>query len=43
MLQKLKSKAVKLRLSGMEDLLKLLEDNPEDPDIKEIDIKTLVK
>jgi hypothetical protein len=43
MIQKLKSKAAKLRLSGMEDLLKLLEENPDDPDIKEVDIKALVK
>ncbi len=43
MLQKLKSKAAKLRLSGMEDLLKLLESDPENSDIHEIDIKSLVK
>lgn len=43
MLQKLKSKAAKLRLSGMEDLLKLLQENPDHPDINEIDVKTMVK
>jgi hypothetical protein len=31
MMQKLKSKAVKMRLSGMEDLLKLLENEPDNP------------
>jgi hypothetical protein len=43
MLQKLKSKAAKLRLSGMEDLIKLLEEDPDHSDINEIDIKSLVK
>lgn len=43
MLQKLKSKAAKLRLSGMEDLLKVLEENPDHPDISEIDVKAMVK
>ena len=43
MIQKLKSKAAKLRLSGMEDLLKLLETDPDNSDINEVDIKALVK
>lgn len=43
MLQKLKSKAAKLRLSGMEDLLKMLEEDPENSDLNEIDIKAMVK
>lgn len=43
MLQKLKSKAAKLRLSGMDDLLKLLEENPDHFDINEVDIKAMVK
>jgi hypothetical protein len=30
-MQKLKSKAAKMRLSGMEDLLKLLETEPDNP------------
>ena len=41
--QKLKSKAAKLRLAGMEDLLKLLEEDPQNGDICQVDIKALVK
>ncbi len=41
--QKLKSKAAKLRLAGMEDLLKLLEEDPQNGDISQVDIKALVK
>ena len=34
--QKLKSKAVKLRLSGLEDLLKMLSEDENNPEIEEI-------
>ena len=43
MSQKLKSKAIKLRLSGMEDLLALLEADPNNPDLGEIEIGKLLK
>jgi len=36
MSQKLKSKAVKLKLSGMEDLLELLTNDPNNSEIGEI-------
>ena len=41
--QKLKSKAVKMRLSGLEDLLQLLTDDPESPDISDITMAPLLK
>ena len=41
--QKLKSKAVKLRHSGLEDLLQLLTDDPESPDLSDIVIAPLLK
>jgi hypothetical protein len=43
MMQKLKSKAAKMRLSGMEDLLALLENDPDHPDIAEIVMPGLLK
>ena len=41
--QKLKSKAVKMRLSGLEDLLQLLTDDPESPDLSDITMAPLLK
>ena len=43
MSQKLKSKAVKLRLSGMQDLLALLENDENNPDLGEVEIGKLLK
>ena len=43
MAQKLKSKAVKMRLSGLEDLLALLTDDPNSPDIDEVSLTALLK
>ena len=43
MSQKLKSKAVKMRLSGMEDLLALLADDPMSSEIDEISLPGLLK
>ena len=43
MSQKLKSKAVKLRLSGFEDLLNLLENDPSHEDLLEIEIGKFLK
>ena len=41
--QKLKSKAVKLRLSGMEDLLKLLEEDENNEQLLDIEINKFLK
>lgn len=43
MSQKLKSKAIKMRLSGMEDLLVLLQEDPNSPDMSEVEIGKLLK
>lgn len=43
MTQKLKSKALKLRLSGLEDLQNLLEDKPDHPDLEEVEMSKLLK
>lgn len=43
MLQKLKSKAPKIRLSGLEDLLKMLTEDPENSDLAEVSIANLLK
>lgn len=43
MAQKLKSKAVKMRLSGLEDLLALLTDDPTSSEIDEFSIATFLK
>ena len=43
MSQKIKSKAVKLRLSGFEDLLTLLSDDPNNPDLLDVEIGKLLK
>jgi hypothetical protein len=43
MTQKLKSKAAKMRLSGMQDLLELLENNPNSSEVGEIQIVGLLK
>ena len=41
--QKLKSKAFKLRLSGLEDLLALIETDPQNPDCFEMEMTKLLK
>ena len=41
--QKLKSKAFKLRLSGLEDLLALIETDPQNPDCFEVEMTKLLK
>ena len=43
MAQKLKSKAPKMRLEGLSDLLELLTNDPENPDVLEITITSLLK
>ena len=43
MAQKLKSKAAKMRLSGIEDLLALLTDDPNSSDISEVSLTALLK
>lgn len=43
MLQKLKSKVHKLRLSGMEDMLKMLNEDPDNADLGEVSLSNLLK
>lgn len=43
MSQKLKSKAVKMRLSGLDDLIELLTNDPNSPEILEITMASLLK
>ena len=43
MSQKLKSKAVKLRMSGLEDLLGLLQEKPDHPDCQDIELQKFLK
>lgn len=43
MSQKLKSKAPKMRLSGLEDLLAMLTDDPNNPDLGDVSMAGLLK
>jgi len=43
MSQKLKSKAPKMRLSGLEDLLAMIADDPNNPDLGDVSMAALLK